>query len=549
MNQILLLGRAFQEINAFMTKLLFVVSFVSFFIITGSAQSPGGVNSELKLWFKSNAGITVSNGMVSKWQDQSGNNKSASQTNQLYQPVYSTSNAYFNYNPSLDFDFTNDVMSVNANVASLPYSVFVVFNSTNISTAGRRVLQGSNNWLMGPHQNRSSFYAGNWIHQHADQMSTTPVIAAGKVTSATSNNGFYYHNGKNMVTAGVTITGVPNWLYFGAGGAAPSEKFGGSVAEMIVYKKSLTDAERHCVESYLGIKYGITLDQSTSTDYVNSSNTVIWDPLFNGVYKNNIFAIGRDDGSGLNQTQSKSAYTDAIKISNQGSLNNGDFLFISDNGLGLGPLAQLGLPGGAITATQRVWNVSKTGTVGTVDLTIFSTEANPILLLDNNNDGVFETSATPASNSGNYYSYTGINLNNYAKFKIGYTTSYYPGGISAGLQLWFKGADAMVNNGTVGTWLDFGPGGNNAVQISPARQPLFTSASSNFNRNPSLEFDISDDGMTTPASIAVRPYSFFLLSNSTSTSTGARRAIQGSNNWLMGPYTNKAGFYAGNWVS
>lgn len=41
-----------------------------------------------------------------------------------------------------------------------------------------------------------------------------------------------------------------------------------NVAEIIVYPNGLTDAQRNQVESYLGIKYGITLDQTTPTNYL-----------------------------------------------------------------------------------------------------------------------------------------------------------------------------------------------------------------------------------------------------------------------------------------
>ncbi|HRJ17272.1 MAG TPA: hypothetical protein PLI34_19880, partial [Saprospiraceae bacterium] len=365
-----------------------------------------------------------------------------------------------------------------------------VFNSTTTSTAVRRAVQGSNNWLMGPYQNRAMFYAGAWVHQHADQLSTTPVLSAAVANTNAANNGFYFHNGKNMAPAGVTATDVPNWLHLGGGGAAPAERFGGSVAELIVYKKDMTAAERQRIESYLAVKYGITIDQTTPSHYVNSNGDVIWDHLFNGIYKNNIFAIGRDNGSALNQTQSKSANTDAISISNPSALSDGDFLFLSDNGLSTGPLAQLGLPGGAVAGSQRVWSVSKTGTVGTVDITIFSTEANPLLLVDNDNNGVFETALTPASSSGNYYTYSGLSLNNYAKLKLGYLTIAYPGGISAGLHLWLKAANAVVGEGTAQTWIDYGPGGYNASQSSPARRPAFTPSSQLFNRNPVLNFDL-----------------------------------------------------------
>lgn len=68
----------------------------------------------------------------------------------------------------------------------------------------------------------------------------------------------------------------------------------------------MTGISRNQVESYLAIKYGITLDQTTATNYVYSNGSIIWNAASAGVYKNNIAGIGRDDSSGLSQLRSQS---------------------------------------------------------------------------------------------------------------------------------------------------------------------------------------------------------------------------------------------------
>src|SRR5690606_38852289 len=80
----------------------------------------------------------------------------------------------------------------------------------------------------------------------------------------------------------------------------------GLFPEYISFDRQLTDNERNRVESYLAIKYGITLDGNRS--YRNSSNKVVWDKQNNDLFGNNIFGIGRDDISGLNQLQCESAH-------------------------------------------------------------------------------------------------------------------------------------------------------------------------------------------------------------------------------------------------
>ena len=44
----------------------------------------------------------------------------------------------------------------------------------------------------------------------------------------------------------------------------------GDIAEVIVYDANVSTAERSRIQSYLAIKYGITLDQTIATDYVRS---------------------------------------------------------------------------------------------------------------------------------------------------------------------------------------------------------------------------------------------------------------------------------------
>src|SRR5690606_18044354 len=95
--------------------------------------------------------------------------------------------------------------------------------------------------------------------------------------------------------------------------------FIGNIAETIIYGQgNITPAERRRVDSYLAIKYGITLGRVATDHYLSSTETVIWDGTENTVYNNNIFGMGRDDISGFEQ-----------KVSN--SVNSGTILTISKN--------------------------------------------------------------------------------------------------------------------------------------------------------------------------------------------------------------------------
>jgi hypothetical protein len=127
-------------------------------------------------------------------------------------------------------------------------------------------------------------------------------------------------------------------------GGGSNRDFKGKYAEIIGYEDTLSDTERQKVESYLALKYGITLDQSTATDYLASDGTTkMWDSSVDSTYNQDIFGIGRDDDSTLDQRVSKSVNNDAVitiatdndfTSPNGGSrtqLNNLQFVTIANN--------------------------------------------------------------------------------------------------------------------------------------------------------------------------------------------------------------------------
>lgn len=85
----------------------------------------------------------------------------------------------------------------------------------------------------------------------------------------------------------------------------------------------MTNANKNKVESYLALKYGISLDQTTVTNYTLSNGSIVWNALSGTTYNNNIAGIGRDDTSTLNHIRSQSV------------TNTGDIIvakaFISNN--------------------------------------------------------------------------------------------------------------------------------------------------------------------------------------------------------------------------
>lgn len=157
-------------------------------------------------------------------------------------------------------------------------------------------------------------------------------------TLGTGNNG----SGSAQYNVPLQIGNASNST--GTGSTVP---FNGAIQEIIVIRKPsvnalMSDADLAKVHSYLAIKYGITLKES---NYVNSDGIAVWDRNKTGysTYNNNIFGIGRDNASGLNQVQSRSVETEMLTIykGTLGTLNNNSsaelpdksFLMMGSNGL------------------------------------------------------------------------------------------------------------------------------------------------------------------------------------------------------------------------
>ncbi len=134
----------------------------------------------------------------------------------------------------------------------------------------------------------------------------------------------------------------------------PVSAYNGIVPEIILFNRYLSPKERRRVESYLALKYGISLQQDFPASYLNSRGEVIWDAQVNADYNHHIAGIGRDDLSGLLQYTSESSESPGIlHISTSDSLNNNSFLIWGDNN---GSLRFEDKPG--VRKFQREWRVT-----------------------------------------------------------------------------------------------------------------------------------------------------------------------------------------------
>jgi hypothetical protein len=197
-----------------------------------------------------------------------------------------------------------------------------------------------------------------------------------------------YLNGLNI---GNTEVGVPqfsnenNRRFWLGRSQAFDGSFNGKIAEVISYSSRKNDAtERIRIESYLAIKYGITLGvNGVSQNYQDSNAAVIWNATANSGFNFDIAGIGRDDASQLNQKQSRSQNNGVnapvltmglgnIAITNSANANtfptNRSFLIWGSNGQNMNdsgvPISLNFGPATVSTLTSvanRKWQVVETG--------------------------------------------------------------------------------------------------------------------------------------------------------------------------------------------
>ncbi|MCB9032969.1 MAG: gliding motility-associated C-terminal domain-containing protein [Chitinophagales bacterium] len=535
-----------------------------------NAQSPGGVNDSLKAWYKADAGVqntsvNATNGQtVDAWLNQAGSYNLAQPTTTKQPVFYSTAaNQLINYNPSLRFDGTDDCIGNATRLMPKDSSyAFFIVALDSATDVGYNAFFSSHTVL-----DYFSLYKNN---DNLTDNSITPygIVGSGdrgtfgKGTSYGISTGAYW-NGTNFTrdekvqkaqtqivgmrsanklatdtmftyTDGYKSAPIPFWSYInqnaastgrdyhfgafvvGADATSPAnsaEHWVGNIAEVIAYDRNITDAEANKIQSYLAIKYGITLGQGNgfinqngnNFNYVASNGTVIWDGTANTTYAYDIFGIGQDNTAGLNQKQSKSinggfqpaiSLNDGLATSNTTNTNifaaDNSFLVAGHNGADV-DFTNMYTPITFSSTTpiyilDRVWKVQETGTVGTVTVsfptTTASTATSTYLVI--NNVATFGAGTTEIlmTSDGNG------NLTAQYDFQDGdYFTIvqplFAPGCVSANLLAWYK-ADAGVVGGPVSTWEDQTVPAYNLQQPTAGSRPT-TGALMNFN--PTLTFD------------------------------------------------------------
>ncbi|NJN33434.1 MAG: hypothetical protein HC817_03425, partial [Saprospiraceae bacterium] len=325
-----------------------------FFTFGGFLVGPGGV-VDTDFWVKSDD----AGNLATAWKDHSKNSNpieavgawsltSADAEHNFYPYTsgFSTAKYFKDEKSSLTLDNTFSVQT------RTPYTVF---SAVKPNGATGRIIGIDNDELFAAEpgfsiqNNKPYFYeffevAGSDIHSQTISSGFTSVLSFNAQQLAA--NSCNMRMGKDGIYENFARTGyfhnLGENLVLGYGTFDLNAAFPGDIMEIAWYKRDLTPNEQDRVNSYLGIKNGVTL----SIDYLTSASNIIWNRTNNSGFNNNIFGIGRDDASGLTQKQAKptdSAAKMTIGVADSIAPNNaahpstfstdGDFLMIGDNGL------------------------------------------------------------------------------------------------------------------------------------------------------------------------------------------------------------------------
>jgi hypothetical protein len=111
----------------------------------------------------------------------------------------------------------------------------------------------------------------------------------------------------NTVNVNNTSDFNPQWHGF--------QRFKGYTPEMMAFDRQLSPLECRKFETYLAIKYGLTLDAAS---YVAANGDTIWDPSWNNQsFNNRITGYGREDAFGLSQKVSTTSYEERPYFTDQ----------------------------------------------------------------------------------------------------------------------------------------------------------------------------------------------------------------------------------------
>jgi hypothetical protein len=436
-------------------------------------------------------GFNISTGTL--WADLSGqSNRSFKRAGGTDNRVKFTRNG-FNYHPAFLWQPSGDADNVRLACASIftqnashAYYVFIVSNPSRRTTYRRTLFslypaqatpptRSSISWGVGGSRENSNDlvyigYRNGSTNSGADYAFTRNkgdkpygLIGLNLPNDGTSITSVYLNGRMETSPANTnhrwTASAVP---YIGNMGT-DYLPYSGTIQEIIMLSKPentampLADVQK--IQTYLAIKYGLTLHLQSATDkYVSSTNETVW--TYDPAYNSNIFGLARDDASGLYQKQSQSVDNSALKIfvgssieelnrENNGSIPDKQYLMFGHNGQTDFPSTTIAFntpyENGNIQSDLNFQSgaIYKAQVTGTNSFTVNMQVGNSFsyALISTNDDfspthtrfypvNALGIATVPLDNSHPYIRFAGYNMG--------------PGGVGSNLKLWLRADDSNM---------------------------------------------------------------------------------------------------------
>ncbi|MFN5620854.1 MAG: PKD domain-containing protein [Flavobacteriales bacterium] len=426
-------------------KTLLTTWFAALMSVASFAQAPGGVSTGLVSWFKADAGIapTANGGTITAWADQSATAMHATQTGATTsRPLYYTN--VINGHPALrtsvsrflnvDWSIINDtnytIYAVTRRLGAGNFNHILGIQGTSASQSHLSLGYTSNTFV------RHTQY-GNFLTIITEGYNATteiPTVMACQFNEAIGKAAWRIRDGVKTSSSGTNKTHYPYpaGIRGRIGRGGDGYGFNGYIAEIFVYDRVLTDEEKKSINTYLSVKYGLSVPSSEHLYALDAP------------YHNDVFGIARDNSFALAQTASESvSLDDVLRISSPSALSDGDYLICgNDNGA-----VTFGAYAGENCSISRVlardWMFKHIGDCGTVNLRFDLTgvtgfNANDLrLLVDMDGDGYDDETPLTGVYAAPYFTVSLVTLPHDAKITLcNVNTHYYavvPNSISDGL--------------------------------------------------------------------------------------------------------------------
>ncbi|MCZ4694887.1 HYR domain-containing protein [Ancylomarina euxinus] len=351
------------------------------------------------LWLRADIGVNLSGSRVVSWTDQSGNNWNASAPFTSRRPLYQLLGS--NFNPTFYFDGSDN----------LDVSYRSGLNTNNFTVFSVHRLTGGNNKYRSPFTSRDDrpqkgyilYVQPNGTYQFwngAGNNGGWQVLNTSRFASSSSELLIYRgsRNGNNLVKTGYvngqSFAGPTSHRFSSNSrrpyriGAGATEGTGayfwyGDISEQIIFNSALTTTQRQITESYLAIKYGMSLgNNSQAISYLKADGSTVWDA--SSTYRFDIAGIAKENSPfDLDQKISSSGNTDLntsgnviLATTNNFTLSNidnsrqalseGQFLLWGHNNQSMNFWVNVGCS----QRINRFWRLQNTNNVGTIFLQI-----------------------------------------------------------------------------------------------------------------------------------------------------------------------------------